>query len=151
MPVSRIDAHANHMPCMLPHPGPCAAAWLQGVKYGLQQRGPKAGKPAVAAPSRKLAAFGGDSDSDEDNVNAQVARQANKKRSDAKVCCLEAGSAPGGGGKGEWVQQGKGARNRGAGGCLLASAPIRCITAQCADPITAGHTPCRCKRSMHRR
>lgn len=68
-----------------------------GVKYGLQLSGAAlkqkqaaaAGrKPAAARPvARKGAAasvFGDDDDSDED-VEAQVARQADKKRSAAKV------------------------------------------------------------------
>jgi len=51
----------------------------QGIKYGLQQRGTGAkpgtttAKPAQPAGQQKLAMFGGDSDSeDEDTVNAQV-------------------------------------------------------------------------------
>jgi hypothetical protein len=59
----------------------------KGQKYGLitrkdeQQKKPAAAKPA---PGR-LAAFGGDSDSDEDGVEAQVARQAARKVADHKV------------------------------------------------------------------
>lgn len=54
----------------------------KGVKYGLQKPGVK--KPPVAsAPPKPLNIFGAD-DSDED-VEAEVARQAEKKRSAAKV------------------------------------------------------------------
>lgn len=52
-----------------------------GVRYGLQTRQPKpAGQPAG-----KLAAFGADSDSEEETVGAQVARQAARKVADSKV------------------------------------------------------------------
>ncbi len=58
----------------------------KGVKYGLQLRSdrqpPATKQPAAAA--RGLAAFGVDSDSDED-VGAQVARQAARKVADSKV------------------------------------------------------------------
>jgi hypothetical protein len=54
----------------------------KGVKYGLITR--KDEKKPQAAPGR-LAVFGGDSDSDEDNIEAQVARQAARKVADHKV------------------------------------------------------------------
>ncbi|KAG1670288.1 hypothetical protein FOA52_003638 [Chlamydomonas sp. UWO 241] len=58
----------------------------KGVKYGLQIRGPAtqagAKKPA-AVPVRKNV-FGADSDSEED-IETQIARQADKKRAAAKV------------------------------------------------------------------
>jgi hypothetical protein len=63
----------------------------KGVKYGLTTR--KDEKKPQPAPGR-LAAFGGDSDSDEDNIEAQVARQAARKVADHKVtasqrcCCM---------------------------------------------------------------
>lgn len=55
----------------------------KGVKYGLITHKDES-KPAKA-PAGKLAAFGGDSDSDEDNIEAQVARQAARKVADSKV------------------------------------------------------------------
>ena len=63
----------------------------KGVKYGLQIRAPgkDARKPVggqALAPARVAAAFGGDdSDSEEDNVGVQLARQAARKQSDTKV------------------------------------------------------------------
>jgi hypothetical protein len=57
----------------------------KGVKYGLITRKDDK-KPASVKPAPgKLAAFGGDSDSDEDNIEAQVARQAARKVADSKV------------------------------------------------------------------
>jgi hypothetical protein len=58
----------------------------KGVKYGLITRKDDT-KPASAKPG-KLAAFGGDSDSDDDNIEAQVARQAARKVADSKVLML---------------------------------------------------------------
>jgi hypothetical protein len=59
----------------------------KGVKYGLQLRtdkqAPAARQGGGAAPGR-LAAFGADSDSDDD-IGAQVARQAARKVADSKV------------------------------------------------------------------
>lgn len=60
----------------------------KGVKYGLISRKDDSKKPAAPKPAPgKLAAFGGDSDSDEDNIEAQVARQAARKVADHKVGC----------------------------------------------------------------
>jgi hypothetical protein len=53
----------------------------KGVKYGLQLPKAQQRRPAVA--NAKLNVFG--DDSDEDDVGAQVARQAGRKQSDAKV------------------------------------------------------------------
>jgi hypothetical protein len=55
----------------------------KGVKYGLQVRKPAA--PAPAGAPKPPAIFGGDSDSDEDTVGAQVQRQAYAKKADTKV------------------------------------------------------------------
>lgn len=63
----------------------------KGVKYGLTVRKPdgaKGGKPAAAPAKKKQSVFGGDDDSDEDpqqNVEAQIARQAARKQADKKV------------------------------------------------------------------
>ena len=54
----------------------------KGVQYGLIKPGAAAKKPAPPAAARPPAVFGDDSDED---VEAQVARQAEKKRSAAKV------------------------------------------------------------------
>lgn len=64
-------------------PKPSLIIGQRGVQYGLQVRKAPgaAAKPAAARPA---AVFGMDSDSDDD-VGAQVARQAAKKQSDAKV------------------------------------------------------------------
>lgn len=66
----------------------------KGVKYGLQK--PTAKGPAAAAaapPSRPLGnVFGAESDSDEEDVGKQVARQAEKKRAAAKVRTQELGA-----------------------------------------------------------
>jgi hypothetical protein len=59
----------------------------KGVKYGLINRKDN------TQPGR-LAAFGGDSDSDEDNVGAQVARQAARKVADSKVSSTSACGVP---------------------------------------------------------
>lgn len=60
----------------------------KGVKYGLQKPGPKKSvglaQGAAAAKPKPTNVFGADSDSDED-VGAQIARQAEKKRAAAKV------------------------------------------------------------------
>lgn len=56
----------------------------KGVKYGLITRKDEPSKAKQPAGGR-LAAFGGDSDSDEDNIGAQVARQAARKVADTKV------------------------------------------------------------------
>lgn len=64
---------------------PGAIVGQKGVKYGLQSRQqPKPQQQAQPAGGR-LAAFGGDSDSDEEGVGAQVARQAARKVADSKV------------------------------------------------------------------
>lgn len=66
----------------------------KGTKYGLQVRGPA--RPAAKQPAVKpvAAAFAGGSDSEEeDNVGAQVARQAMRKQSDAKVQAVRLGAA----------------------------------------------------------
>lgn len=55
----------------------------KGVKYGLQTRGPK-GATQPAQAGKPIAVFGDDSDSDND-VAAQVARQAATKHADVKV------------------------------------------------------------------
>ncbi len=62
----------------------------KGVQYGLQKVAPK--KPglslAAAAPAaRKPANVFGDDDSEEEDVEKQIARQAEKKRAAAKVRC----------------------------------------------------------------
>ncbi len=71
----------------------------KGVKYGLivpgrgssgsgkpgAQAPPGVRKPSAGGTGQKLAAFGGDSDSEEEDVGTQVARQAARKRSDTKV------------------------------------------------------------------
>lgn len=60
----------------------------KGQKYGLITRKDEQQKKPAAAPKPapgRLAAFGGDSDSDEDGVEAQVARQAARKVADHKV------------------------------------------------------------------
>lgn len=56
----------------------------KGVKYGLHVRKPAA---APQAPGPKPSVFGGDSDSEEDTIGAQVQRQAYAKKADTKVRC----------------------------------------------------------------
>ncbi|PNH08508.1 Nuclear speckle splicing regulatory protein 1 [Tetrabaena socialis] len=58
----------------------------KGVQYGLQKAGPKPGAPP-AASGRKPAPTNvfGDDDSEEEGVEAQIERQAEKKRAAAKV------------------------------------------------------------------
>ena len=64
----------------------------KGVKYGLQKpAAPRTGSLAAANKARPLNVFGADSD-DEEDVGAQIMRQADKKRAAAKVS-LHAGHA----------------------------------------------------------
>lgn len=58
----------------------------KGVKYGLHVRNIKQ-EDQKKTPAGRLAAFSADSDSDED-VGAQVARQAARKVADTKVSTL---------------------------------------------------------------
>lgn len=58
----------------------------KGQKYGLITRTDKQKQPPAKPAGGALAAFGADSDSDED-IGAQVARQAARKVADSKVCC----------------------------------------------------------------
>jgi hypothetical protein len=81
------------------NPGSKPIIGQKGVQYGLQIRakggaaaaGSKkeqpggGGKKEAAGKGGPLSMFGGDSDSEEEGVGAQVARQAAKKRSDAKA------------------------------------------------------------------
>lgn len=55
----------------------------KGVKYGLQVKKP--GPTAAPAGAKPPSVFGGDSDSEEETVGAQVQRQAYAKKSDTKV------------------------------------------------------------------
>jgi hypothetical protein len=57
----------------------------KGVKYGLQVRKPGGGLASAPAGPKPPSVFGGDSDSEEETVGAQVQRQAYAKKADTKV------------------------------------------------------------------
>jgi hypothetical protein len=60
----------------------------KGVKYGLQKPVVKGSSAAQApAPARRPAANIFGDESDEEDVETQIKRQADKKRAAAKVCC----------------------------------------------------------------
>lgn len=99
-PISALNCHVGHLVAtLLQTPAAAVGASLtrmqqqgkgliigqKGIKYGLQK--PAGSRPAAPAPPKQPlgALFGGDSDSEEEDVGSQIARQAAKKAADAKV------------------------------------------------------------------